>query len=141
MKEGVAISIEHVTKRFPLAALGSSSLKHMVIDAFRRRKARTFQALTDVNLEVRQGESLGVIGRNGAGKSTLLSIIAGTMSPTSGRVVSNGKISSLLELGAGFHPVNVSEDMPGRWRKVCAELGVHGVEMLGPEGQGTGIVL
>lgn len=44
-------------------------------------------------------------------------------------------------LGAGFHPVNVSEDMPGRWRKVCAELGVHGVEMLGPEGQGTGIVL
>lgn len=109
MKEGIAISIDHVTKRFPLAALGSSSLKHLVLDAFRRRKAKTFQALTDVNLEVRKGESLGIIGRNGAGKSTLLSIIAGTVSPTEGRVESDGKISSLLELGAGFHP-----DLTGR---------------------------
>ena len=109
MNPGAAISIEHVTKRFPLSALGSSSLKHLVIDAFRRRRAKVFQALTDVNLEVRQGESLGIIGSNGAGKSTLLSIIAGTITPTEGRVRARGKISSLLELGAGFHP-----DLTGR---------------------------
>lgn len=109
MKPGIAISIEHVTKRFPLSALGSSSLKHLVLDTFRRRKAKTFQALTDVCLEVKQGESLGIIGRNGAGKSTLLSVIAGTIVPTEGRVEASGKISSLLELGAGFHP-----DLTGR---------------------------
>lgn len=109
MKPGIAISIDHVTKRFPLSAAGSASLKNLVLDAFRGRRTKTFQALDDVCLEVREGESLGIIGRNGAGKSTLLSVIAGTIVPTQGRVEASGKISSLLELGAGFHP-----DLTGR---------------------------
>lgn len=110
MKDGIAISINHVTKRFDLNHGAGGSLKHLVVDAFRKRRAKdSFNALTDIVLDVRQGETLGIIGRNGAGKSTLLSIIAGTMSPTSGFVESRGKISSLLELGAGFHP-----DLTGR---------------------------
>jgi len=68
--------------------------------------ARTneFVALAPLNLEVRRGEALGLVGRNGAGKSTLLQMVCGTLNPSSGSVVVNGKIGALLELGAGFNP-------------------------------------
>ncbi len=103
-----AIEVRHVTKRFRLAA-ASGSLKTAVIDWVRRRPSRTFTALDDVSFSVAQGETLGLIGANGAGKSTLLSIIAGTLHATAGSVRVQGVVSSLLELGAGFHP-----DLTGR---------------------------
>jgi lipopolysaccharide transport system ATP-binding protein len=63
-----------------------------------------FVALAPLNLQVKRGEALGLIGRNGAGKSTLLQMVCGTLNPSSGSVLVNGKIGALLELGAGFNP-------------------------------------
>jgi len=70
----------------------------------RRNFFREFWAIRQVNLEVRRGESLGIIGRNGSGKSTLLQLICGTLTPTEGRIQTSGRIAALLELGSGFNP-------------------------------------
>ncbi len=71
---------------------------------------QAFEALTEVSFELRQGESLGIIGENGAGKSTLLKLLSGVTAPTSGRVVVQGQVASLLELGMGFHPEFTGRD-------------------------------
>ena len=87
-----------------------------------RREAReTFWALRDVGFEVDRGETLGLIGHNGCGKSTLLQIIAGILEPDAGRVTTNGRITSLLELGAGFSP-----DLSGR-DNIFLNASLHGV--------------
>lgn len=102
-----AIEVSHITKRFRLNAGGS--LKSALVDRIRGRKPRMFTALEDIDFTVQRGETIGMIGHNGAGKSTLLSIIAGTMRATEGTIRTHGTVSSLLELGAGFHP-----DLTGR---------------------------
>ncbi len=105
------IEVRGVSKRFTLQQQrGETTIKALVVDALRGHgRRRDFWALRDVSLDVQAGDTVGIIGANGAGKSTLLSLISQTSQPTSGTITTRGKISSLLELGAGFHP-----DLTGR---------------------------
>jgi ABC-type polysaccharide/polyol phosphate transport system ATPase subunit len=101
------IIVKNVSKKFRLKNSGSQSLKAAVMDMVmprKRREKKEFWALRDLNFTVKSGETLGIIGANGAGKSTLLSLLAGTKTATEGTIETHGTISSLLELGAGFHP-------------------------------------
>lgn len=97
-----AIQVEGLSKRFRLYSERRSSLKERFVRG-RGDRYREFWALRDIDLQVDQGTTLGLIGHNGSGKSTLLKTLAGIYRPTSGSVVSHGRISALLELGAGFH--------------------------------------
>jgi ABC-2 type transport system ATP-binding protein len=98
-----AIAVADVSKRFRLYHERNQSLKAAFI---RRRRARyeEFWALRDVSLEVAEGTTFGLIGENGSGKSTLLKCMARILRPNKGSIASRGRISALLELGAGFHP-------------------------------------
>lgn len=81
------------------------TLKEMIQAIYKRNKTlERIHALKNINLEIKKGETVGVIGRNGAGKSTLLKLIAGVSQPTSGKIFVNGRVVPLIELGAGFHP-------------------------------------
>lgn len=97
------IHLDAVGKYYPQTG-GSGGLRQLASLLTGQRPAGAFHALSDITLEVRRGESYGLIGVNGAGKSTLLKIIAGVARPTSGTLIVNGRIGALLELGAGFHP-------------------------------------
>jgi ABC-type polysaccharide/polyol phosphate transport system ATPase subunit len=111
MAEDPVIRVEAVGKRFRLQHRGTRTLKSAALDLLRRRDSarRDIWALRGVSFAVTGGKTLGIIGANGAGKSTLLALLAGTMAPTEGRMAVRGSVSSLLELGAGFHP-----DLTGR---------------------------
>jgi len=97
------IRVDGVSRRFRVHANEARSLKELFVRRGRTH-AHDVQALDDVSLAVEPGEAVGLVGRNGSGKSTLLRLIAGIIKPTSGRVEVGGRIGSLLELGAGFHP-------------------------------------
>lgn len=104
-----AIEVENVSKLYKKFAHKKQfqTLKSALLGAnlFETMKAReTFTALKNVNCQIAKGSMFGIIGSNGSGKSTLLKLIAGISKPTYGKIVSHGKISALIELGAGFHP-------------------------------------
>ena len=96
------ISVESVSRSFRIHAREARTLKDLVVQRG-RTQATDVRALHDVSLAVKPGEAVGLIGRNGSGKTTLLRLIAGIIKPSAGRVRAEGRIGSLLELGAGFH--------------------------------------
>ena len=99
----IAIKVSNLTKVYKLYEKPTLRLKE-ALSITKKKYHKDFMALNDVSFEIKKGEMLGIIGKNGAGKSTILKIITGVLSPTSGNVEINGKISALLELGAGFNP-------------------------------------
>jgi homopolymeric O-antigen transport system ATP-binding protein len=103
MIDNIAISVKNITKTYKLYDTHADRVKE-AFHPLRKKYHRPFNALTDVSFDVNKGETLGIIGRNGSGKSTLLQIICGILQPTSGSVEVNGRVSALLELGAGFNP-------------------------------------
>jgi lipopolysaccharide transport system ATP-binding protein len=105
MKETVIV-FDSVTKTYPYYGHLTSGFKNFLFNfpkAVKETRKR-FTALESISFEVYKGECLGVIGRNGAGKSTLLGLAAGVLKPDRGKITVRGKVSPLLELGAGFHP-------------------------------------
>jgi ABC-type polysaccharide/polyol phosphate transport system ATPase subunit len=106
--DGTAISLEGISKRYYLRSQRPVDLKttllHLPSFLWRDSNRKAFWALDDVSFTVKRGESIGIVGPNGSGKSTLLKIMADLARPTQGKISVNGRISALLELGAGFHP-------------------------------------
>ncbi len=111
MSSEVVITVKNLSKSYHIYEQPRDRLKQFLLPPARRLAGlspkqyyRDFWALQDISFEVRRGETIGVLGRNGSGKSTLLQMISGTLTPSSGEVAIGGKITALLELGAGFNP-------------------------------------
>ena len=118
--EELAIRVEHVSKEYRLGAIGGATLKgeiqakiaklrhkenpNLKIGQKEHDKNERFLALNDISFDVKKGETVGIIGRNGAGKSTILKLICRVTAPTKGNIYLNGRITSMLEVGTGFHP-------------------------------------
>ena len=103
-----AIQVTGLSKKYRLFNSRHERLLEL-LHPFRRTTHRAHWALADINLTIRRGTMMGILGRNGSGKSTLLQIICGVLRPTSGTCEVNGRVAALLELGAGFNP-----DLTGR---------------------------
>ena len=102
------LEIQNISKKYRIQhqAGGYLSLRERMLDVFKfkQNEKEDFWALKDVSFDVQPGESIGIIGRNGAGKSTLLKVLSKITPPTTGKIITRGRIASLLEVGTGFHP-------------------------------------
>lgn len=103
MSKSIVVRLVGLSKVYRIYERKIDRLKD-IIGFFGKKRGRDFYALKNINLEVLKGETLGIIGHNGAGKSTLLKILSGVLTPSHGEAVVNGRVASLLELGAGFNP-------------------------------------
>ncbi|MFT5591573.1 MAG: lipopolysaccharide transport system ATP-binding protein, partial [Bradyrhizobium sp.] len=106
-----AIRVQGLSKHYQIYETPRDRLRQFCLPTLRRLAGLAskqyfteFQALHDVSFEIKKGETVGIIGRNGSGKSTLLQLICGTLTPSSGSVLTQGRIAALLELGSGFNP-------------------------------------
>ena len=111
MFSNVAINVDNLSKCYQIYNQPRDRLKQMIVPRLQRlvgqepsQYFREFWAVKGVSVEIKRGETVGIIGRNGSGKSTLLQMICGIVSSTTGSVVTNGRVAALLELGAGFNP-------------------------------------
>ncbi|WP_336762295.1 ABC transporter ATP-binding protein [Paenibacillus sp. USHLN196] len=102
--DNIAIRVNSVSKIYKMYATPADRLKDLFRKNTSEGRHQTFSALKEVSLEVKKGDTVGIVGKNGSGKSTLLQIIAGTVTPTFGNVDIYGKVVALLELGSGFNP-------------------------------------
>ena len=102
------LEIQNISKKYRIQhqAGGYLSLRERMLDVFKfkQNEKEDFWAFKDVSFDVQPGESIGIIGRNGAGKSTLLKVLSKITPPTTGKIITRGRIASLLEVGTGFHP-------------------------------------
>lgn len=107
MKENdnqIAIKVDHVYKSFNIYYDRANTLKERMLFFARNKRREKREVLNDINLEIKKGETVALIGVNGSGKSTLLKLMTQIIFPNKGTIETNGKLTSLLELGAGFHP-------------------------------------
>lgn len=103
MTDDIILRVNNLSKAYKLYNSKGDRLKE-ALSLTHKQYSKTFYALKDVSFDVKRGETIGIIGTNGSGKSTLLKILTGVVAPTSGQVEIHGKVSALLELGAGFNP-------------------------------------
>lgn len=101
--DDIAIKVDNVTKSFKLFYDKPNTLKERLV-FWNKKKEDERTVLKSINLDVKKGETVALIGVNGSGKSTLLKLMTKIIYPTTGKIITNGKLTSLLELGAGFHP-------------------------------------
>ena len=122
-----AIIVENISKSFRIFRGRASTLKSTLLSAY-KAKSEIKYALHDINFIINHNETVAIIGKNGSGKSTLLSIIARVYRPTTGTVIVNGRMSTMLELGSGFHP-----ELTGRENVLfnAAVLGLSNKQVLG----------
>lgn len=99
------IDVQHVSMKFNLMEEKVDTLKEYIVKLIKGKLFyNEFVALNDVSFQIEKGDILGIVGFNGAGKSTMLKILAGVLKPTNGKVVVNGTVAPLIEVGAGFDP-------------------------------------